>query len=456
MFTYVQLKNFKSFKNVEIDLQSKKNVPKTLAIIYGVNGSGKTTVAQAFYFLRRTMQTMQTLQFDNMLNEFLDEKNNPPEEIQLKTEMIFKYLTTKLSRNGLEKLIEEYKMIDSAENLSLEYHFEIDGGNGSYYIEMDENSIVKERLEYKIGKKRGCYFNIEDDEIWVNEKIFESKEFYDHIYRQARMYWGRHTLLSILYFEMGDKSDTYINSNISMNLMKIMMAFEKINYKIPRVSEGERLLLDEHNEILGNLEGGTIEKRNEGMLDKVEKLIDRFFVSLFNDVVGAYYKRTYTKGNIEYALVLRKKIEVYEYDIDFKLESNGTKEILEVLPYLVAAVSGSCVIIDEYGIGVHDLLAAKLLESIAPQVKGQLIITTHNTMLMNSDSEDVKIEPESLYFILNNKTFRKTVCCITEIEGRLHPNYNYQKRYFTHERYRYYLPEIRKNIDLKELAELYQ
>ena len=322
MFTYVQLKNFKSFKNVEIDLQSKKNVPKTLAIIYGVNGSGKTTVAQAFYFLRRTMQTMQTLQFDNMLNEFLDEKNNPPEEIQLKTEMIFKYLTTKLSRNGLEKLIEEYKMIDSAENLSLEYHFEIDGGNGSYYIEMDENSIVKERLEYKIGKKRGCYFNIEDDEIWVNEKIFESKEFYDHIYRQARMYWGRHTLLSILYFEMGDKSDTYINSNISMNLMKIMMAFEKINYKIPRVSEGERLLLDEHNEILGNLEGGTIEKRNEGMLDKVEKLIDRFFVSLFNDVVGAYYKRTYTKGNIEYALVLRKKIEVYEYDIDFKLESN--------------------------------------------------------------------------------------------------------------------------------------
>ena len=65
---------------------------------------------------------------------------------------------------------------------------------------------------------------------------------------------------------MGDKSDTYINSNISMNLMKIMMAFEKINYKIPRVSEGERLLLDEHNEILGNLEGGTIEKRNEGLL----------------------------------------------------------------------------------------------------------------------------------------------------------------------------------------------
>ena len=84
-----------------------------------------------------------------------------------------------------------------------------------------------------------------------------------------------------------------------------------------------------------------------------------------------------------YELYLRKRIENHEYDIDFQLESNGTQEIMELLPYLISAVSGSCVIIDEYGIGIHDLLATKLLASVAEQIKGQLIITTHNTLLMD-------------------------------------------------------------------------
>ena len=61
------------------------------------------------------------------------------------------------------------------------------------------------------------------------------------------MYWGKHTLLSILYFEMGDKSDTYINSNISMNLMKLMTAFENINFRIPRDPEGQSLTLNAEN-----------------------------------------------------------------------------------------------------------------------------------------------------------------------------------------------------------------
>ena len=39
MFTNIKLKNFKSFKNVEINLQSKKGEYKPLVIIYGENGN---------------------------------------------------------------------------------------------------------------------------------------------------------------------------------------------------------------------------------------------------------------------------------------------------------------------------------------------------------------------------------------------------------------------------------
>ena len=454
MFTYIKLKNFKSFKNVEINLQEKKNMPKPLAVINGGNGSGKTTISQAFLALHRTMQTMQV---KGMLKDILDENLTPPEDIPFKPEVVLQILKSRLAMNGIESIIEEYKMINSDDNLSLEYEFNIEGGSGSYYIEMDSSSIVKERLEYKVNKNRGCFFSIEDDEVYINEKIFETKEFYDLICNQVEMYWGKHTLLSILYFEMGDKSDTYINSNISINLMKVMMAFENINFKVPRAADGERLSVSSENEILRNLEHGVIEKKNKDKLDEVEKLLNKFFKALLNDVIKAYYKRTAKKTKIQYDLYLRKKIEDYEYDIDFQLESNGTKEILDLLPYLVSAVSGNCVIIDEYGMGVHDLLSAKLLEAIAPQIKGQLIVTTHNTLLMDYASDNNKIEPEALYFILNNKTFKKSVKCVTEIEGRLHPNYNYRNRYFTNKLYKYYLPDIcTDEINLEELAELYR
>lgn len=449
MFTNIKLKNFKSFKNVEINLQSKKGEYKPLAIIYGENGSGKTTISQAFLALERTMQTMQV---KGMLKDLLDEKFTPPEDFPLKPDVMLKILKSKLSVNGIESIIDEYKMINSDENMSLEYEFNIGGGNGSYYVEMDSFSVVKERLEYKLNKNRGCYFSIEDDDIYINEKIFESKEFYELIKSQVEMYWGKHTLLSILYFEMGDKSDTYINSNISINLMNLMTAFEKINFRIPRASDGQSLALDAENEILGHLVSGVIEKKNKDKLDEVENLLNQFFKSMFNDVVKAFYKKSSKKNEIRYDLFLRKRIENYEYDIDFQLESNGTQEIIDLLPYLVSAVSGGCVIIDEYGIGVHDLLATKLLASIGHQIKGQLILTTHNTLLMDY----AEVNPDALYFIMNDKTFKKSVKCVTEIEERLHPNYNYRKRYFTNVLYEDALPNLKNNnINLEEFARLY-
>ena len=430
-------------------MQSKKKDSKPLVVVYGINGSGKTTISQAFLTLKRTMETMQ---YKVLLKDLLDEKITPPEEVPLKPEIMLQILKSQFSKNGVESIIDEYKMIDSGENLSLEFEFMINGNPGSYYIEMDSSNIVKERLEYKLSKNRGCYFHIDEDEVHINDRIFESKEFWDNMYNQVQMYWGKHSFLSILVYEMMDKSDTYINSNISMSLMDLLLAFEQVNYKVKQTPDGESISLGTEDRILANLVNGTIDKKSLNHLTEVEEVLNNFFVSLFDDVIKAYYKTVEEKGHVKYNLYLKKQIENHIFDIDFHLESNGTQEILGLVPYLMLAISGKCVVIDEYGIGIHDLLAAKLIAAVSDQIKGQLIITTHNTMIM----DQANLKPESLYFIMNDKTLRKSVKCVTEVEKRLHPNYNYRNRYLSNSLYEDSLPKVKGNIEVKGLAELYK
>ena len=444
MFTCIKLKNFKSFKDVSIDFCGKKNEAKNLAIIYGINGSGKTTIVQAFLLLKKTIETMEVR---GVLNDLLDEKIAPPADFPIKQDAMFKMLKARFSMNGIESIIHNYKMVDSVDNMSVEYQFVINGNVGSYYIEMDDTSIVKERLEYKLSKRRGCYFNIEDDEININSKIFESKDFYNLIHKQAKMYWGKHSLLSILSFEMTDKSDTFINSNISNNLMDVLLHLSSISIKSASVKDN-----NSGENIIENLQRGKVKKTEEKLLDQVEQIIDSIFRSIFKDVVKAFYQRHIDDEKIGYSLYLRKKVEDKIFDIDFSLESSGTKEILRMIPSFVAAASGKCVVIDEYGMRIHDVLSSKLLEAVANQINGQLIITTHNTMIM----ECAGLPPESLYFILDDKTLKKSVKCVSEIEERLHPNYNYRTRYLTNDLYQNSLPEIEGGVDLSGLVSLFR
>lgn len=446
MFTKLKLRNFKSFKNVDINFESQKNIAKKVIAIYGINGSGKTTITQAFSVLNQTMETMQ---IRRMLNDILDEKLTPPDDFPLKQEIFLKVLKSKYLMNGLENIIKEYKMVDSSENMILEYEFVIEGNTGSYYIEMNDSSIVKERLEFKLDKRRGCYFSLEDDDININGKIFETKDFYNLIHKQVEMYWGKHSLLSILSFEMSDKSDTFINSNISANLMKVMLFFNNINCCTTSLNQN---INANYGFILENLRAGHINKSDEKYLNQIEEILDGIFKSIFADVEKVFYKKKTEEDQIHYRLFLRKKIEEKIFNINFNLESAGTKEILELLPSFVAAASGEFVVIDEYGIRIHDVLSAKLLGAISDQITGQLLITTHNTLIMDNS----KLAPESLYFIKNDKTLTKQVVCVTDIENRTHPNYNYRTRYLTNENYQDSMPATPDRIDLSKLVNIFK
>ena len=443
MFTYLELKNFKSFKEISINFENKKDAFKHIIAIYGANGSGKSTIVEAFLALEKTLGTMRV---KDMLLDMLNNKITPPDDIPIKQELMLEFIKRRLENNTVEKIIDEYKTIHSTDPMKLEFGFIINDSPGSYLIEFDNNHLIRERLEYKILKNKGCCFDIEEDKLEINSNIFESTDFLEEFKKQLQMYWGKHTFLSILQHEVDDKSVSYISSNISKNLMCVLTSFNSISYKVSNSNDESSIYA---NQLLANLESGTIEKTEEGQLAAVEQFINDFFVNLFDDVNKAFYHKEEKNSKIKYSLFLNKKMDNHDFDIDFQYESSGTQEILNLLPYLMLAITGKCVIIDEFGNGIHDLMAAELIRAISHNIKGQLIITTHNTLIM--DHSDIRAD--ALYFIFADSS-QKKVKCVTDIEERLHPNYNYRNRYFNNKLYTYGLPS-NTNFDFNEFSKLY-
>ena len=79
--------------------------------------------------------------------------------------------------------------------------------------------------------------------------------------------------------------------------------------------------------------------------------------------------------------------------------------------------------IDEFDSNIHDILISNIISSMANFIKGQLIITTHNTTLLETE-----IKKDYIYLFNIDSNGKKILIPITEYE-REHPNTNFRKRY---------------------------
>ena len=111
-------------------------------------------------------------------------------------------------------------------------------------------------------------------------------------------------------------------------------------------------------------------------------------------------------------------------DIEFSMESTGTQSLLQLLPFMLVVVHGSTAIIDEFDTGVHDLLVQKLVRSLYNNLQGQLILTTHNTLLMESG-----FPKENIYVISEIENGEKDIQCITHYDQKINAKTNIRKQY---------------------------
>lgn len=416
MFEYVRLKNFKSFGNIEFNLLDKKGNPKKMILLYGENGIGKSNLASAFFMLSETLRTMDVR---DIMQSILSEKPD-----SLSDEEFARFF--KMRYKDLETLIRENKMVASDEPMSMEFGFRINGKSGRYLLETNDTQIIHERLEYTLNKNKGVYFDITPEQTTISAKMFLEKNAYQEIKHSCLKYWGKHSLLSILMHESDDKADEYIKEKLTENFDCIMDFLSRISCKVKFGSRQERGIIGLPDEIFGDFDEGMISKEDEHLLDKTAKMLNIFFKSTYKDIKKVFYKRTTRENGIHYQLMQTKMIAGREREIEFSMESTGTQSLLQLLPFMLVVVEGSVAIIDEFDTGVHDLLVQSLVKSLYENLSGQLIMTTHNTLLMESG-----IPKECIYVINELDDGDKEIQCITHYDNKIHVNTNIRDQYMS-------------------------
>lgn len=418
MFTYVKAKNFKSLKDIEFNLNKTKTKTNQFISIYGENGSGKTNIVELFKLLQQsTMSRATDIAMNKMPKEFWKIQEEMSDQLPTEIRQIFQ-----LSFN-----LKEYRMLDEEEPTEIEYGFKINDNDGFYYIKFDDE-IIEEKLYYMAGKQRAYLFQInkENNKIIknLNKNIFINEKYNEELIDGIDKYWGKYTFLSLLSFEAIEKNKDYIDNNISKNIMEVI---DKIWSMTVHVDKGAlKIIPDGFVKVrkLNNIQKGIVKKDKLPEIKKYENVLNIFFTQAYADIKEVKYKINEKEDRIHYELYFYKMIGGQIKSIPSRFESDGTRRILNQFDTIIGSLLGETVIIDEIDNGIHDVLMKNIIMSIKDEITGQLIITTHNTLLLEI------LPKEYIYILSTDYNGNKTINSIKEYGIKIQKNNNARDLYF--------------------------
>ena len=420
------LDNFKSFGHIEFDLTEGKRV-LPYAFIYGENGSGKSNLLESVVFLKRSMITLarepkyegKEKEVVDLFGNLLDLMKHDGQNDSLK-QSVMDFLIPK----GLPYLAAQYRMIGDSEGMRVSIILDIDGHEASYYMGFDDKGdLVQESLRYLANERVTELYRLgsaDDDAINSFSPTFFTDGGYEkHLRESIRKYWGKHSLLSILNYERIKNNSRFMEDAVTNNVFVFMDSLNGIMAESGPLGE----ILSRAENIRYNPQNGTVDRDQLGKLKNYEVALDKAFTRIYSDVRRVYFKTVDTEdGRIGYTLYFVRHIHGKDRDIPASSESSGTRKILSILPFLMDCAAGKAVMIDELDSGVHDKLILDMIQEILGEVKGQLIVTTHNTSLLKI------LEPKSAFIINVDLNGDREIHSISKIM-RTQRNHNNQDRY---------------------------
>ncbi len=417
MFTYVKAKNFKSLKDVFFQFNKNKTTTNHLIALYGENGSGKTHVVELFKFLQFvTMSRLLDTSVQKLPKEFF--------EMRYQVEENFSHELSSLLSTNFHLV--DYRMIDETDPTEIEFGFKIQQKEGFYFIRFN-HEILEEKLYYVAEKQKTYLFDIhrENGKIVKNfsKQVFKNEKYNKELKETIDQLWGKYSFLSLLTFEIHEKNPDYIKESLSISLCEVLTLISQLTVFVDRKSMPNLLDSLFAPKADFRIQSGTIMKENLMELQKYETVLNIFFTQAYADIKEVKYQTIEKEDQIQYELYFYKVIGGTLKAIPYRLESAGTKRILDHFDVITGALLGEVVVMDEIDNGIHDLLMKNIILSIQDEITGQLIFTTHNTLLLEV------LPKENIYIIFTNPTGDKMIHCIRDYSIRIQKNHNARDLY---------------------------
>lgn len=338
MLVKLSMKNFKSFvEKTIVDLNATgyeilSNINKTPdeilkgAVFVGGNATGKTTVIRALRFLLELL----VWQSDVQLFEYKSFYSNLQDRMELEYEFrinnsyIKYFLETDNDRILKESLLQDEKQVLVRMN------------NSAEYTDNNNNKIEIEKLEKNQSAIRKIYF---DTRFVDNEEL---KEWFEFL-----------------------KESVYIDQ-----AKKVVMCANQ-------------------------------EKQSRNYFEKDGKYEFNKFLNEINYDQTIDYVDGYKNKNMQFNFQNRKEVVVIRKDMNVGLpmamESEGNQTLVEVLPQILQAVKKNCmVIIDEFSSAFHNLLEEKLIKYFMENSnRSQIFIVSHSTNLLSN----TLLRPDQIYTV---------------------------------------------------------
>lgn len=422
-FTYLKAKNYKSFNFLDLDM-SKNGNPKKLISIYGENGSGKTNIINAFSSLANSIRTIYNQNnFAKMAAKISNDQVN---------DNILEILNQSTGNRFLSDCFKNAYNLSSTGNLILEYGFKISGKKGSYTMEFEpkkndsgenEIQIVHEELKFVINKRITKIFSVDKGKVYLNQKSFKNIALNKKLVDYSSALWGKHNFLSI--FNEFKDNNAITDRTVDKSFVEPFSFLGKVSFKAD-MENGTTVsgILEKYPVILNNLIHGQLND-NETTSKRIhctEECLNEYLLPLYSNILSIYYKTEKVEDdNIMYYLYVKKMIGGQKVEIPFSQESKGTKLLIKLFSLIINSLSGDVVFVDEIDSGIHDLLMNKLITSMSDNITGQLIFTTHDTLLMK------ELNPESVYIIQSTYKGEKDVQSVSKTQVK--KNNNLQKMY---------------------------
>jgi len=338
--------------------------------LYGQNGSGKTTIVDAFGLLKA------------LISGWMTEIKLPSQEKRL--------------------------IMAGEDTASIEFEFLVENPFGTfflnYYVELQEDQnrlyTTVERIAYREnekGKRSKILINVTEKDIQLrkanlsdmNEKTriqllvihqLSKKQYTSFVFHkdlkpllQDRLSELEMQLLHNLAIDFNRDLHVVNNQNIAPLFEERSMPFsihlEKTRGSIPYNLKGPALLPEDTFNVLCEV----IEQSNRVLSAIIPGLTIK---------INVITKQTMDNGEkgVRFEFLSQRG----ERELPLRTESEGILKIISVLSVLIAVYNNpnACVVIDELDSGVFEYLLGELLTVIDEDGKGQLIFTSHNLRVL--------------------------------------------------------------------------